>query len=97
MKHSGWVVKLFSQEKVYDNLSGQRIGVLAANARQSGGKRGREAPLGLCTGGDGGRRWLEWQGSDSNPRLQVMVRVHQGVAPGGTATVSETVSNSTSR
>jgi hypothetical protein len=30
--------------------------------------------------------------SDSDPRLQVLMRVHQGVTPGGMATVSETVS-----
>jgi hypothetical protein len=29
---------------------------------------------------------------DSDPRLQVLMRVHQGVTPGGMATVSETVS-----
>jgi hypothetical protein len=30
--------------------------------------------------------------ADSDPRLQVLMRVHQGVTPGGMATVSETVS-----
>jgi len=29
---------------------------------------------------------------DSDPRLQVLMRVHQGVTPVGMATVSETVS-----
>ena len=35
--------------------------------------------------------------ADSDPRLQVLMRVHQGVMPGGMATVSEAVSKPASQ
>ena len=39
----------------------------------------------------------QWKMADSDPRLQVLMRSHQGVTPGGMATVSETVSKPASQ
>jgi hypothetical protein len=69
VEHSGRMVKLFSQEKVYDNLSCASESAFAAFAIIC------RVPLSLLS------RRLWWQGCDSDPRLQVLMRVRQPNLP----------------